>query len=97
MRLTVGMLAFLLAGTPAIAQDASQTESSAIPSDDSQRPLPGANSFAESQARAAIVRMGYGNVSTLVNDSQGIWRGTATKGENTVKVSVDYRGHVDAR
>jgi hypothetical protein len=58
---------------------------------------PGANSFAEGQAKALIESKGYDNVSALVNDSQGIWHGTATKGQAKVRVSVDYKGHVDAK
>jgi hypothetical protein len=58
---------------------------------------PGANSFAEGQAKALIESKGYDNVSALVNDSQGIWHGTATKGQARVHVSVDYKGHVDAK
>jgi len=58
---------------------------------------PGANSFMESQARAAIAAKGFGDISPLVNDKHGIWRGTATRNGQTVHVSVDYKGHVDAR
>jgi hypothetical protein len=59
--------------------------------------VPGANSFAESQAKALIESKGYDNVSALVNDSKGIWHGTATKGQAKVHVSVDYKGNVDAQ
>jgi hypothetical protein len=59
--------------------------------------VPGANSFAEGQAKALIESKGYDNVSALVNDSQGIWHGTATKGQAKVHVSVDYKGNVDAK
>jgi hypothetical protein len=57
----------------------------------------GANSFAEGQARALIESKGYDNVSALVNDSKGVWHGTATKGQAKVHVSVDYKGNVDAK
>jgi hypothetical protein len=59
--------------------------------------VPGANSFAEGQARALIESKGYDHVSALVNDSKGIWHGTATKGQVKVHVSVDYKGNVDAK
>jgi hypothetical protein len=59
--------------------------------------VPGANSFAEGQAKALIESKGYDNVSALVNDRQGIWHGTATKGQAKVHVSVDYKGNVDAK
>jgi ABC-type phosphate transport system substrate-binding protein len=74
-----------------------QPDSDATGSGGSAAPIPGANSFAESQARKLIESKGYENVSALVNDSQGIWHGTATKGEAKVEVSVDYKGHVNAR
>lgn len=57
----------------------------------------GANSFAEGQARKLLESKGYANVSTLVNDSSGIWRGTATRDERQVAVSVDFQGHVTER
>ena len=83
--------------TPAAAQQPSMSGSPAAQAAP-QTPLPGANSFAEScQARAAITAKGFEQVSALVNDSQGIWRGTARKGDKTFAVSVDYKGHVDAK
>lgn len=57
----------------------------------------GANSFAEGQARKLLESKGYANVSTLVNDPSGIWRGTATRDERQVAVSVDFQGHVTER
>lgn len=59
-------------------------------------PLPGANSFAEPQARKLIESRGYSEVSPLVNDRQGIWHGTARSGATKVHVSVDYKGNVSA-
>ena len=65
--------------------------------DNATPPAPGAISSAESQARPLIESKGYTNVSPLVNDRQGIWHGTATKGQAKVEVSVDYKGHVNAK
>jgi putative membrane protein len=93
MGLWITALSALLLG-PAAAQPAANPAAAV---EQPQTPLPGANSFAESQARAAIVAKGFGDVSPLVNDSQGIWRGTARKDNRTFDVSVDYKGHVDAR
>jgi hypothetical protein len=59
-------------------------------------PLLGANSFTEGQARKLLESQGYAGVSPLVNDSQGIWHGTAMRGAKTVRVSVDYKGNVSA-
>ncbi|WP_157043199.1 hypothetical protein [Rhodopseudomonas palustris] len=81
-----------------LAQAAAQPAPAARdPQPAAQSLAPGANSFVESQARAAIAAKGFENVSPLVNDSQGIWRGTATRHGEQVQVSVDYKGHVDAR
>jgi len=59
-------------------------------------PVAGANSFSEGQARDLIESKGFTNVSALMNDGQGIWRGTASKGAAKVSVSVDYKGNVTA-
>ena len=59
-------------------------------------PLPGANSFSEGQARKLIESQGYSDVSALMNDREGIWRGTAKQGAARVHVTVDYKGHVTA-
>ncbi len=74
-----------------------QSSGLAGPDNATPPPVAGANSFAESQAKKLIESKGYENVSPLVNDSQGIWHGTATKGDAKVDVSVDYKGHVNAR
>lgn len=64
----------------------------------SAKPLkPGANSFAEGQARALLEAEGFTNVSALVNDKEGIWRGTATKNDHVMDVSVDFQGRVAAK
>lgn len=59
-------------------------------------PVAGANSFMESQARRLIESQGFSEVSPLVNDSQGIWTGTAKNGTAKVRVSVDFKGNVTA-
>lgn len=83
----------MLACAPAAAEDESPATSRAR-----SEPLkPGANSFAESQARALLQSKGYANVSPLMNDRNGIWHGTATKDEKRVNVSVDFQGHVAER
>ena len=109
MRVVLGM-AFVLGLTVAgaAAAQTAQSPQTQAPSgtpqspglagpDNATQPAPGANSFVESQARKLIESKGYGNVSPLVNDSQGIWHGTATKGQTKVEVSVDYKGHVSAK
>jgi len=83
--------------TPAHMPSAIELESPDAAAKEPSGLTPGANSFAEGQAKALIESKGYDNVSALVNDSQGIWHGTATKGQAKVHVSVDYKGHVDAK
>jgi len=89
-----GIVAALLSGGSAIAE---QTGPASVPAQDSQKLRRGANSFAESQARALLESKGYANVSLLVNNQDGIWRGTATRDNKPVSVSVDYQGHVAER
>lgn len=57
-------------------------------------PVPGANSFTESQARARIEENGFGNVAALTKDQQGVWRGTALKDGKSVTVALDYQGNI---
>jgi len=57
-------------------------------------PAAGANSFTEGEAKSRIEKMGFGNVSDLKKDDNGVWRGRAMKGGQTVDVSVDYQGNV---
>ena len=61
-------------------------------------PAAGANSFTESQAKSRIEAAGYSNVSRLVKDKDGIWRGMATKGGTPgIAVALDYQGNVVSR
>ncbi|QND70962.1 MULTISPECIES: hypothetical protein [Tardiphaga] len=78
-------------------QNPTVTKSTNSPPKTETPPLPGANSFTEGQARKSLESQGYVDVSPLVNDSQGIWRGTAMSGSKKVHVSVDYKGNVSAK
>ena len=60
-------------------------------------PAAGANSFTEGQAKSRIETNGFSNVSGLAKDSQGVWRGKAMKGSQSVDVSVDFQGNVTPR
>ncbi len=59
-------------------------------------PLPGANSFTEAQAKDRAMAAGLGNVSALVKDDKGVWRGTASDGSKSINVAVDFKGNVVA-
>lgn len=54
----------------------------------------GANSFTEGQARSRLEKEGYNNVLGLTKDSDGIWRGRASKGSAEQGVGVDYKGNI---
>ena len=72
--------------TPAVQTDSSRQNT--------QAPVPGANSFTESQARSRIEGAGFGGVTGLHKDDQGIWRGHATRAGQPVAVALDYQGNV---
>ena len=55
---------------------------------------PGANSFTEGQAQAAITAAGYTDVGPLMQNEAGLWQGSAMKAGEKVTVSVDYKGAV---
>jgi hypothetical protein len=63
----------------------------------SNAPVSGANSFTEGQAKSRIEAGGYGNVSGLKKDDNGVWRGKAMKDGKSVDVSLDFQGNVIAR
>jgi hypothetical protein len=67
---------------------------STTPANTSATPLAGANSFTEGEARNRIEARGFTAVSDLKKDDQGIWRGTAAKDGQTVKVALDFKGNV---
>lgn len=60
----------------------------------SQPPLPGANSFTESQARNRIEAQGYSGITGLKKDDQSVWRGQAMKDGTLVGVALDFKGNV---
>ena len=59
-------------------------------------PLEGANSFTENQAKDRAIAAGFSDVSALVKDDKGIWRGTGKRGDKSVKIAVDFKGNVVA-
>ncbi len=61
---------------------------------DAGAPLKGENSFTQTQAHDRVIAAGLTQVTTLAKDADGIWRGTAKKGDVGVRVAVDYKGNV---
>jgi periplasmic protein CpxP/Spy len=57
----------------------------------------GANSFTEGEARSRLAKAGYTDAKDLKKDADGIWRGTATHGGQSVQVGLDFKGNVSAQ
>lgn len=93
--------AFLIGG-PALAQNppaADRPNNNAVNSSEqknSNRPVAGANSFTEGQAKSKIEEAGYSNVTSLKKDDNGVWRGKASKGGSAMDVSLDFQGNVNS-
>lgn len=68
-----------------------------LDSDGQHQLSPGANSFTEDQARSRLEGDGYKEVSHLVLDRDGIWRGSAAKDGHNYAVGVDFKGTIVAR
>jgi hypothetical protein len=62
----------------------------------SDKPVSGANSFTEGQAKSKIEEAGYSNVTSLKKDDSGVWRAKASKGGTSADVSLDFQGNVNA-
>lgn len=60
------------------------------------RPVAGANSFTEGEAKSRIEARGFANVTELKKDNQGIWRGKAQQNGRSVNVALDFQGNVFA-
>ncbi len=95
----LAVLAFGATLTAAHADNKAQDSApnSAVKMDNSNNPgapVDGANSFTEAQARERIAEKGFSDVSALVKDENGIWRGKAAQGGVTHDVAVDYQGNV---
>jgi hypothetical protein len=82
---------------PAASLPATNPPMATAPSNDPNAPLPGANSFTETQAKQRIEKAGFTQVSNLKKDDQGIWRATAKQGDKQTKVALDFRGNVIAK
>jgi hypothetical protein len=87
MRKLLVTAAIVAIAIPAMAQQPSSPPNPGAP-------VAGANSFTEGQAKSRIEARGFTNVAGLTKDSDGVWRGTATQGGKSVKVSVDFQGNV---
>jgi hypothetical protein len=91
-----------LLAAPSLAQNPPATDrpnNNAVNSsgqNNSGKPVSGANSFTEGQAKSKIEEAGYNNVTSLKKDDNGVWRGKASKGGTSTDVSLDFQGNVNA-
>jgi hypothetical protein len=100
--LVLTLMAGTLSAGIAFAQSAATNDSTKPPavstgdaaSKTSQAPVAGKNSFTMDQAETRLRDHGYTAVKGLTKDDQGVWRGSAMKGEKSVTVSVDYQGNI---
>lgn len=60
-------------------------------------PMPGANSFTETQARSRLESSGFTAITGLTKDSDGIWRAKATKDGRATDVALDFKGNIFAQ
>lgn len=66
----------------------------ATTSANAMQPAHGANSFTAAQAKSRMEKEGFANVTNLVKDDDGVWRGEAQKSGNPARVWLDYKGNV---
>jgi hypothetical protein len=94
--LVFASLLIAASAAPAFAEEA-KTPAVAGEQTNPAAPVAGANSFTEDQARARVTDAGYTDVSALVKDADGIWRGKASKGGAMMDVAVDFQGNVTSK
>lgn len=103
LRRTVAIVAAALIGVGSASAQTANPQAPSNPAVNTQEannpgaPAPGANSFTEAQARTRIEARGYTNVSGLTKDTNGVWRGTATRDGKNQQIAVDYQGNVIAQ
>ena len=83
--------------TEALFQESCKTDLFKLATVEAGAPLPGANSFTESQAKDRVVANGLGMPASMTKDDQGIWRGNTVKDGKSTTVAVDYKGNVVAQ
>lgn len=85
------------AQTPPAQPEAPNKAINATGENNSDKPVKGANSFTEDQAKRRIEEAGYQAVSELKKGDDGVWRGKAMRGRSRFEASLDYQGNVSGR
>jgi len=95
--LTTAAIAVLAAAT-ALGHDAVAQNAPAANPHPSTPAIANPNANNPGAPAARIEAAGYSNVSGLIKDKDGIWRGKASRGSTTVvDVTLDYQGNVVSR
>lgn len=85
-------LPFSLNAVTAFAQE---KPAIATPTDSNpEAPVAGKNSFTEEQAKKRFEEKGYGNITALKIDEQGVWRAEGVKDGSPVMLTLDYQGNI---
>ncbi|ATU95005.1 hypothetical protein [Phyllobacterium zundukense] len=93
-------IAAALIASAAYAQETpkpAEPETPAIATPDTKNPtapVPGENSFTESQAKQRIEDKGYTEVTALTKGEDGIWTASAMKESKAFEVKLDYQGNI---
>ena len=101
----IGAAMMLMAGSAAVAQSQNPPANqgpnnpavNTMGANNPGAPVAGRNSFTEGQAKSRIESNGYSNVTSLMKDDSGVWRGKAQKDGKSVDVSLDFQGNVVAK
>ncbi|MGV2186571.1 PepSY domain-containing protein [Rhizobium rhizogenes] len=80
--------------TPSTSQD---TPAIAPSTTNPGAPVQGKNSFTEDQVRSRLAAGGFGTITDLKLDDQGVWRASAVKDNKPVRVALDYQGNIVAK
>jgi hypothetical protein len=88
--LTLGL--FVL-GLACAAHGQTKPNDSQLPPNVASQPAP-TTPATEAQAQELVLRDGYTDVGPLTKGADGMWRGTASRGEQPIRVTVDTTGKV---
>lgn len=91
-RLLIGLSVFGLA-CAAQAQTSTNQQAPNIANQPAPRTMSGPPAT-EAQAKELVLRDGYTDVGALTKGADGMWRGTAKRGDQEMRVTVDTSGKV---
>lgn len=90
LALTLGLSVF---GLACAAHAQMKQNDNPLPPNVASQPAPTAP-VTEAQAKELVLRDGYTDVGPLTKGADGMWRGTAKRGDQEKRVTVDTKGKV---